>query len=144
MAPPPRAESLPHSRCRATTCQAGAPILSSCEFFLGNAAHRLIAYMYGVNHPNNRVFYNTKRVSDILAELELGDTSRLLEGERNLRPDITDVTDLTAKRVFEIKPWGERGLQEGRQEVQLYLAAFNRAVAPAVLFTGGQSSRGRS
>ena len=112
------------------------------EFFLGNAAHRLIAYMYGVNHPNNRVFYNTKRVVDILAETELGDTSRLLETERNLRPDITDVTDMAAKDVFEIKPWGERGLQEGRQEVQRYLAALNRAVAPAVLFTRGTGFQG--
>src|SRR5690242_9571278 len=24
------------------------------KFFLGNAAHRLIAYMYGVNHPGNQ------------------------------------------------------------------------------------------
>ncbi|HYH96817.1 hypothetical protein, partial [Hyalangium sp.] len=113
------------------------------EFFLGNAAHRLIAYMYGVNHPGNRVFYNTKRIIDILAETEIGDTSRLLAGERNLRPDITDVTDMTAKDVFEIKPWNAQGLQEGRQELRVYLAALNRAVAPGLLFTGGTNFHGQ-
>ncbi len=113
------------------------------EFFLGNAAHRLIAYMYGVNHPTHRVFYNTKRIVDILAETEIGETSRLLDEERNLRPDITDVTDITASYVFEIKPWNAQGLQEGRQEVQIYLAALNRAAAPVTLFTGGMNFQGQ-
>lgn len=113
------------------------------EFFLGNAAHRLIAYMYGVNHPTHRVFYNTKRIVDILAEIEMGETSHLLEEERNLRPDITDVTDMTASYVFEIKPWNAQGLREGRQDVRAYLAALNRAVAPAVLFTGGMNFQGQ-
>lgn len=27
------------------------------EFFLGSAAHRIIAYMYGVNHPGNQAFF---------------------------------------------------------------------------------------
>jgi hypothetical protein len=110
------------------------------EFFLGNAAHRLIAYMYGVNHPRSQVFYNTKTVGEILEKEGLGDSSRLLPHERPLRPDITDVTALHA---FEIKPWNARGLQEGRQEVQRYLAALNRAVAPAMLFTGGTDFQGQ-
>jgi hypothetical protein len=108
------------------------------EFFLGNAAHRLIAYMYRVRHPDNRAYFNTDTILQIVTEFGLGDVSRLLSTERNLRPDITDVTVLY---VFEIKPWNEKGTQEGRQEVQAYLAALNRAVAP-VSFLPGRNFQG--
>jgi hypothetical protein len=109
------------------------------EFFLGNAAHRLIAYMYGVNHPRNQVFYNSKSIDFILRRAKIGDLSRLLPAELEMRPDITDVS---AWSLFEIKPWNEMGLQEGRQEVRLYLAAVNRAAAPAVVFVGGIGFQG--
>ncbi|WP_143177860.1 hypothetical protein [Cystobacter ferrugineus] len=109
------------------------------EFFLGNAAHRLIAYMYGVHYPQNRAFYNTKTIDAILEDARLGDKYRLLPSERNLRPDITDVTALY---VFEIKPWNEKGLLEGRQEVQVYLAVLNRAVSPEASFLGGTEFQG--
>jgi hypothetical protein len=109
------------------------------ELFLGNAAHRLIAYMYKVNHPGNEAFYNTETISEIVRQGEIGDLSRLLENERNLRPDITDVTALY---VFEIKPWNAQGLEEGRREVQIYLAALNRAMAPKRSFSGGTDFQG--
>jgi hypothetical protein len=109
------------------------------EFFLGNAAHRLIAYMYGVNHPQNQVFYNNRTILEIVSELRLGDESKLLPAERNLRPDITDATPFD---VFEIKPWNDRGTQEGRQEVQLYLSALNRAVEPDASFAHGRNFQG--
>jgi hypothetical protein len=109
------------------------------QFFLGNAAHRLIAYMYGVHYPQNRAFYNTKTIDAILEDARLGDKYRLLPNERNLRPDITDVTVLY---VFEIKPWNEQGLLEGRQEVQVYLAVLNRAVSPEANFLGGTEFQG--
>ncbi len=78
------------------------------EFFLGNAAHRLIAYMYRVRHPENAGFYNTESILTIIDDSGLGDASSLLPAERELRPDITDVLK---RAVFEIKPWNERGLQ---------------------------------
>ncbi len=109
------------------------------ELFLGNAAHRLIAYMYGVNYPTNRVFYNKETIFRILSDIGRGDPSRLLADERFLRPDITDATTWS---VFEIKPRNERGLQEGRQKVQIQLAALNRAVAPDMTFTGGTDFHG--
>ena len=109
------------------------------EIFLGNAAHRLIAYMYKVNHPGNKAYYNTESIKVILEKAGLGDTSRLLPGERNLRPDITDATLLY---IFEIKPWHEQALQEGRQEVQTYLTALNRTVAPEASFSGGTDFHG--
>ncbi|WP_146209906.1 hypothetical protein [Vitiosangium sp. GDMCC 1.1324] len=109
------------------------------KFFLGNAAHRMIAYMYGVNHPGGQIYYNTATIKFILEEARLGDTSRLRPDERNLRPDITDVDALS---VFEIKPWNVQGLQEGRREVTLYLAALNRAAAPRVSFSGGHGIPG--
>ncbi|MFL5350320.1 MAG: hypothetical protein ACJ8AT_36565 [Hyalangium sp.] len=109
------------------------------EFFLGNAAHRLIAYMYGVNHPQNEVFYNQVTILTIVSSTGIGSPAQLLEEERNLRPDITDVSALS---VFEIKPSGEQGHQEGRQEVQLYLAALNRAAAPGLTFAPGTGCHG--
>lgn len=109
------------------------------ELFLGNAAHRLIAFMYGVKHPGNRVFYNTKTLQNILTDRDLGDTSQLLSDESNLRPDITNIS----KRVlFEIKPWTEQGLQEGREEARIYLAALNRALLGGRRFTGGTDFNG--
>ncbi|WP_375766994.1 hypothetical protein NR798_35705 [Archangium gephyra] len=109
------------------------------RFFLGNAAHRLIAYMYGVNHPGSQTYYNTDTIYSIVRDARLGDTSRLLPNERALRPDITDVTALY---VFEIKTWHDQSLQEGRQEVRTYLAALNRVAAPDMLFSGGIDFRG--
>jgi hypothetical protein len=109
------------------------------EFFLGNAAHRLIAYIYGVNHPDRQVFYNTKTIFDIIEKARLGETSHLSLHERNLRPDITDVTALS---LFEIKPWNEQGLREGRAEVRIYLGVLNRIVVPEMSFLGGTDFQG--
>lgn len=109
------------------------------EFFLGNAAHRLIAYMYGVNHPTNTAFYNKDTVLLILSNAGIGDPSHLLPDERNLRPDITDIS---IRHVFEIKPWTNKGLREGLQEVQTYLAALNRALLIGKRFTAGPDFRG--
>jgi hypothetical protein len=109
------------------------------EFFLGNAAHRLIAFMYGVNYPRNMAFYNTKTIFEIVQRGKLGDPSRLLENERNLRPDITDAFVMA---LFEIKPWGEQGLQEGREEARKYLTALNRAILAGRPFTGGRDFNG--
>jgi hypothetical protein len=109
------------------------------EFFLGNASHRLIAYIYGVKHPGNQVYYNTATIKFILETERLGDTSRLRPDERSLRPDITDVF---VRSLFEIKPWNEQGLQEGREEARAYLAALNRALLAGRPFTGGRDFSG--
>jgi len=110
------------------------------EFFLGNAAHRLIAYMYGVNHPQNEVFYNQVSLFSILSKTDLGDPSQLLQDEALLRPDITDVT---LRRIFEIKPWNEAGLLDGSVVIQVYLTALNRAVQKRRAFLGGTDFHGQ-
>ena len=109
------------------------------KFFLGHAAHRLIAYLYGVKHPRSRAYYNKETLLGILREEKFGEPSRLLENERKFRPDITDVT---TRSVFEIKPWNERGLQEGQQEVHSYLVALTRAVMRLASFAGGTDFHG--
>lgn len=109
------------------------------EFFLGNAAHRLIAYMYGVDHPQNQVFYNNLPLIGILRRTDFGDASRLLREEQDIRPDITDIS---SRSLFEIKPWNERSRQEGREEVQTYLAALNRAVLIGRRFKAGTDFHG--
>jgi hypothetical protein len=109
------------------------------EFFLGNAAHRMIAYMYGVNHPDNEAYYNTETLRAILTKRGLGDASRLLPDERKICPDITDVS---SRNLFEIKPWNEQGLLEGREEAKKYLVALNRALLSGRPFTGGKDFHG--
>ncbi|QRN97949.1 hypothetical protein JRI60_02380 [Archangium violaceum] len=93
-----------------------------------------------MNHPRSEAFYNKETLFGILAKAALGEPALLLPNERNLRPDITDITVWV---VFEIKPSGEQGLQEGRQDVRTYLAALNRVVAPEMSFSGGTDFRGQ-
>ena len=109
------------------------------ELFLGSAAHRIIAYSYRVRHPQSRGFYNKVPIARILEETGLGNVSRLRQNEVNLRPDITDTT---LRRVFEIKPWNDRGLMEGRQDVQAYLVALNRPLTPNEGFLRGVDFQG--
>ncbi|OJH35155.1 hypothetical protein BON30_39525 [Cystobacter ferrugineus] len=109
------------------------------NLFLGNAAHRLIAFMYGINHPSSRVYYNTKSIKAITEETGFGDSSRLLPGDLKICPDITDVSVLV---LFEIKPGGEQAFEEGREEVRTYLAALNRAILNNQHFTGGRDFQG--
>lgn len=108
-------------------------------FFLGNAAHRLISFMYGVKHPGNRVYYNTKSIKAIIDEARVGDVSHLLPDESSLRPDITDVT---RRSLFEVKPGDEQALKEGREEAGKYLAALNRTLLTGKLFSGGTGFHG--
>lgn len=109
------------------------------ELFLGSAAHRLISYIYGVNHPGSVVFYNTKTIAVILSATRTGDPSRLLPSEVDLCPDIVDGRD---RVVFEVKPLNERGLLEGRAKVYGYLAALNRAAHPGLGFSPGTDFHG--
>jgi hypothetical protein len=110
------------------------------ELFLGNASHRLIAYIYGARHPTNRVYYDKTTLKTILENTELGDWALLSEKERAMRPDITDTNTFD---VFEIKPHNERGLQEGLQKIQTYLVALNRTITtPAIRFSGGKGFEG--
>ncbi|WNG34281.1 hypothetical protein F0U61_12050 [Archangium violaceum] len=83
--------------------------------------------------------YNTKSIKFIIDDTEIGDASLLLPNERELRPDITD---FTLRSLFEIKPWDELALQEGREEARKYLAALNRAILSGRRFTGGTDFQG--
>lgn len=109
------------------------------KFFLGNAAHRLITFMYGVNYPESEAYYNTVTIKIVLGRARIGDASRLRPGEPELRPDITDAT---RRILFEIKPWNDRGLEEGRQEARTYLEALNRGVLIGRPFVGGMDFHG--
>jgi len=109
------------------------------ELFLGGAAHRLIAYMYGVNYPGSKAYYNKESIEAILDDTGIGDISLLRPDERNLCPDITDIT---RRALFEIKPWHERGQREGREKARAYLTALNRALLTGSLFTGGMDFQG--
>jgi hypothetical protein len=109
------------------------------EFFMGNASHRLIAFKYGISHPRSRAYYNNKPIKTIISETGIGDVSLLLPGEVLICPDIADVSRLV---LFEIKPWHERALQEGREEARKYLAALNRTIRDGNRFTGGTDFHG--
>lgn len=105
------------------------------ELFLGNASHRLIAYIYGTRYPSNRIYYNNDSIKRILEKTGIGDPSLLPENEREMRPDITDAT---MQAIFEIKPYSERGLQDGIQKIQAYLLALNRTLPLADKFSAGK------
>jgi hypothetical protein len=49
---------------------------------------------------------------------------------------------VTALYLFEIKPWNEQGLQEGRHEARLHLTALNRAMEPPTSFSRGTEFQG--
>ncbi len=109
------------------------------ELFLGGASHRLITYMYGVNYPRSKAYYNRVTIQDIVTEEGLGDKTLLLPDERKTCPDITDITRLV---LFEVKPWHEQGLLEGREKARAYLAALNRTILAGKRFTGGTDFHG--
>jgi len=109
------------------------------ELFLGNASHRLIAYIYRTRHPTHTVFYNKHSLKSILEKQDIGDWSLLLENELEMRPDILDTT---TRVLFEIKPHHEQGQQEGLRKAQMYLLALNRAVSPNDRFSGGKAFEG--
>ncbi|HYO69723.1 MAG TPA: hypothetical protein VEU33_26970 [Archangium sp.] len=109
------------------------------QLFLGGASHRLIAHMYGVNHPDTRAYYNKESIAAIIGETGIGTASLLLPDERKLCPDITDIT---RRVLFEIKPWHEQGLLEGREEARIYLTAMNRTLLAGRRFTGGTDFHG--
>jgi hypothetical protein len=56
------------------------------EFFMGNASHRLIAFKYGLDHPDNVAYYNNKSLKIIIRETGLGDSSLLGSGTGAQRP----------------------------------------------------------
>jgi hypothetical protein len=107
--------------------------------FLGDAAHEAITHVYGVYHPGNIVYYNSVNIRDIVRQERIGDDSRLQENERKLRPDITDISD---RILFEVKPDNEEGLQEGRKQANQYLVALNRTIVSGDGFMGGTDFQG--
>ncbi|HEX5748362.1 MAG TPA: hypothetical protein VFZ09_19130 [Archangium sp.] len=109
------------------------------EFFMGNASHRLIAFRYGVSYPDSVTYYNNKSLKSIIRDARIGDESLLLPDEVLICPDIADVSRLV---LFEIKPWHEQALSEGREEARKYLAALNRTILVGERFTGGTDFHG--
>ncbi|WNG46844.1 hypothetical protein F0U60_23995 [Archangium minus] len=84
-------------------------------------------------------YYNNKSLKVIIRDTGLGDVSLLLPEEREICPDITDVSRLV---LFEIKPWNKRALQEGIEEARKYLVALNRTILGGRRFTGGTDFHG--
>jgi RHS repeat-associated protein len=117
----------------------GRPGNQPFSFFLGMAAHRLIAYHYSYNHPGSRAYYNFDTIAAILADSGAGDPALLQSAERGLKPDITDVT---TREVFEIKPTNDESLRQGRRQAASYLAALNRAAPANAQFRLGTGNSG--
>ncbi|OJH42440.1 hypothetical protein [Cystobacter ferrugineus] len=107
--------------------------------FLGRAAHKAIGIEYRVQHPARVVFLNTANLSRIVKEGKLGDPGRLSELVRLLRPDITDTS---ARVLFEVKPDDEESRGEAREQAGRYLTALNQAVDPDKKLVGGTGFEG--
>ena len=106
--------------------------------FLGRSAHLAIGLQYGVQYPTRTVFLDTELFT-LVEDGELGDPERLSEFVRRLRPDITD---MSARVLFEIKPDTAEALEEGRQQAGNYLEALNKAVDPDKKLSGGTGYTG--
>jgi hypothetical protein len=107
--------------------------------FLGKAAHVAMGMEYRVRHPSRVVFLNSISLAEIVKRGKLGDPERLSELVRLLRPDITDTS---ARVLFELKPDDEESRREGRGQAGRYLAALNEAVDPDKKLTGGTGFEG--
>ncbi|WNG38660.1 hypothetical protein F0U61_37070 [Archangium violaceum] len=107
--------------------------------FLGRAAHTAVGIEYSARHPARVVFLNTASLSRIVKEGKLGDPERLSELVRLLRPDITDTS---ARVLFEVKPDNEKSHAEAREQARRYLAALNEAVDPDKKLVGGTGFEG--
>ena len=107
--------------------------------FLGKAAHFAIGRAHSVQHPTNLVFLDTASLYRIVKKGKLGDSERLSELVRRLRPDITDTDALV---LFELKPDNETSRGEGREQAGRYLAALNAVVEPDKKLTGGLGFEG--
>ncbi|UTT71280.1 hypothetical protein NMQ03_09455 [Arthrobacter sp. DNA4] len=105
----------------------GRPGNQPFMWFLGVAAHRLIAYHYEGSHLNEKdgIYTNYIPISTILTDAEIGDPSRLSASEQNAKPDITNVD---SREVFEIKPWNSQGEADARKEVKDYQSWLNKGM----------------
>ena len=94
--------------------------------YRGNEAHKAIAKYYSEAHPGEAVISNFTPMKSILRRLEREGhsvaPSRLTEQERNLRPDILNVTRLC---LYEIKPEG--AASTGQSQAALYVSILGKA-----------------
>jgi hypothetical protein len=107
--------------------------------FLGKAAHTAIGLEYRVQHPLRVVFLDTVSLAKIMEAGQLGNPKRLSALVRHLRPDITDTS---ARVLFEVKPDDEESRGECREQAGRYLAALNEAVDPDKKLVGGTGFEG--
>ena len=106
---------------------------------LGRSAHLAIGGQYIVQNPSALVFLDPATLYAIVKITRLGDPNRLPEFVRPLRPDITDTS---ARVVFEIKPDHKEGRTQGREQAERYLPARNTVIDPNKKFQGGTGYEG--
>ncbi|HBQ17788.1 MAG TPA: hypothetical protein DEF51_43895 [Myxococcales bacterium] len=98
------------------------------SWFLGRSAHMAISYYYRFVYGNNDVSYTDRSVGYILDDgvfFDIGDSTRITEAQRRLRPDIVN---LATREVWEIKPDNARGLRLAREEAEQYRDALNEGL----------------
>lgn len=118
----------------------GRPGNQPWMWFLGVAAHRLIAYHYEGSHLAEKrgIYTNYIPISTILTDARIGDPNRLTTKEQNAKPDITNVS---SREVFEIKPWNSQGEADARKEVKDYQTWLNKGMGVP---PGGRGDSGPS
>ena len=103
-------------------------------FYLGTAAHLAIAAAYRSAHPGERVETNTVSIESILrmlSEPPLNVPSKTKGMRRERLDSAPDITNLTARHLYEIKPKGSEQL--ARTEANWYVASFTMAGVPMSL-----------
>jgi hypothetical protein len=106
-------------------------------FYIGNQAHDRIAARYMSVHRGQTVVDNTVPFSTILRRMAGARVAAVGPQELAMRPDITN---LTLKHVYEIKPAAQ--VAEAQAKLSLYLGIFQTAGVP--MSPGSQTEPGTS
>jgi RHS repeat-associated protein len=96
------------------------------QTFAGKAAHILIAWDYRRKNPDHEVYTNFFSIASILRQSGAGDPAKVDKDLRALKPDITDIT---TKEVYEIKPKGAANWNVAFKEAVEYQKGLNQGLA---------------
>ena len=97
------------------------------KMFQGTDIHNKIAEAYEKRHPVQTMRFNYYPIKSLLSILNISsaETNMLSEKERNMKPDITN---LTLMHLYEIKPRGNE--MQAKNEAERYKEVMNKVLAP--------------
>ncbi|MGC3998594.1 MAG: LysM peptidoglycan-binding domain-containing protein [Anaeromyxobacter sp.] len=119
----------------------GEPGMSAEQLWLGLAAHEIIGITYAADlgRIGEKIYANHYRIPYILERSRTGDPDSLLDFEKDMKPDITNSSEMDG---MEIKPAGntpERSAyyrELAKREERIYLRGLNRGAYEGIEYRG--------